>query len=442
MNNNPKGAKNPKKPLIFYYAVMLLVLMMLNWLLFPSLLQRQVTEVGYDEFISMVDKGQVETIAYDKQNQEITFEAKNDKGKDALYKTGIFPDDELVGRLLGANVKFAAEIPTQTSPLLSMLISYVVPIVLIIAVGQWLQKKMMKNMGGNMMSFGKSNAKIYAETETGKTFADVAGQDEAKEALTEIVDFLHNPNKYASIGADGGVLVRVVQEVHDLGEGLLGLILTGDIGKGLAGLGLGVNLGVGFAEAHHVAAHVLHHLFLQPLTDRDNEHNWHNVADEHAQQGRGLGRDLGGKLDIGPQQTADQLVIREDASLVECVLALVVLGLEGDLLVLLVISDGFDLTLVHHGDELVVADFGHLPLQQARKQQPVEHHKHEQHDSIIEDQRFFGIFRPFGVVIHVSFVLSSKSLRFRCIFCITLHRVCISCSEMPCCSVSAKVSQR
>ena len=201
MNNNPKGTKNPKKPLIFYYAVMLLVLMMLNWLLFPSLLQRQVTEVGYDEFISMVDKGQVETIAYDKQNQEITFEAKNDKGKDALYKTGIFPDDELVGRLLGANVKFAAEIPTQTSPLLSMLISYVVPIVLIIAVGQWLQKKMMKNMGGNMMSFGKSNAKIYAETETGKTFADVAGQDEAKEALTEIVDFLHNPNKYASIGA-------------------------------------------------------------------------------------------------------------------------------------------------------------------------------------------------------------------------------------------------
>ena len=201
MNNNPKGAKNPKKPLIFYYAVMLLVLMMLNWLLFPSLLQRQVTEVGYDEFISMVDDGKVQTIAYDKQDQEITFEAKNDKGKDALYKTGIFPDDELVGRLLGANVKFAAEIPTQTSPLLSMLISYVVPIVLIIAVGQWLQKKMMKNMGGNMMSFGKSNAKIYAETETGKTFADVAGQDEAKEALTEIVDFLHNPNKYASIGA-------------------------------------------------------------------------------------------------------------------------------------------------------------------------------------------------------------------------------------------------
>ena len=102
------------------------------------------------------------------------------------------------------------------------------------------------------------------------------------------------------LGADGGVLVRVVQEVYDLGERLLGLILTGDISKGLAGFGLGVNLGVGFAKAHHVAAHVLHHLFLQPLTDRDNEHNWHNVADEHAQQGRGLGWNLGGKLDIRP----------------------------------------------------------------------------------------------------------------------------------------------
>ena len=244
------------------------------------------------------------------------------------------------------------------------------------------------------------------------------------------------------LGADGSVLVRVVQEVHDLGEGLLGFVLTGDIGKGLAGLGLGVNLGVGFAEAHHVAAHVLHHLFLQPLTDSDNEHNRHNVADEHAQQGRGLRGDLGGELDVGIEQTAHQLVIREDAGLVERVLALVVLGLEGDLLILLVISDGLDLTLVHHGDELVVADLGHLPLQQARKQQPVEHHKHEQHDRVIENQRFFGIFRPFWVVIHVRFVLSSKSLRFRCIFCITLHRVCISCSEMPCCSVSAKVSQR
>ncbi len=196
-----KGQKSPKRPLIFYYAVTLIVLMLLNWLLFPSLLSRQVTEVGYDELVSMVDDGKVETVSYDSQDHEIVFEAKDDNGKTAIYKTGIFPDDELVDRLLKGNVKFAAEIPTQASPLVSMLVSYVVPIVLIIAVGQWLQRKMMKNMGGNMMSFGKSGAKIYAESETGKTFADVAGQDEAKEALTEIVDFLHNPNRYAAIGA-------------------------------------------------------------------------------------------------------------------------------------------------------------------------------------------------------------------------------------------------
>ena len=196
-----KGQKSPKRPLIFYYAVTLIVLMLLNWLFFPSLLSRQVTEVGYDELVSMVDDGKVETVSYDSQDHEIVFEAKDDKGKTALYKTGIFPDDALVDRLLKGSVKFAAEIPTQASPLVSMLVSYIVPIVLIIAVGQWLQKKMRKNMGGNMMSFGKSGAKIYAENETGKTFADVAGQDEAKEALTEIVDFLHNPNRYAAIGA-------------------------------------------------------------------------------------------------------------------------------------------------------------------------------------------------------------------------------------------------
>ena len=196
-----KGQKSPKRPLICYYAVTLIVLMLLNWLFFPSLLSRQVTEIGYDELVSMVDDGKVETVSYDSQDHEIVFEAKDDKGKTALYKTGIFPDDALVDRLLKGNVKFAAEIPTQASPLVSMLVSYIVPIVLIIAVGQWLQKKMMKNMGGNMMSFGKSGAKIYAENETGKTFADVAGQDEAKEALTEIVDFLHNPNRYAAIGA-------------------------------------------------------------------------------------------------------------------------------------------------------------------------------------------------------------------------------------------------
>ena len=196
-----KNSKTPKRPLIFYYAVTLLVLMLLNWLLVPMLAQRQVVEVGYNEFVSMLDEGKVQTVAYEPSESQIVFEATNENGKTGIYKTGIFPDSELYNRLDEAGVKFAAEIPMQTSPLLSILISYALPIILIVVVGQWLSKKMMMSMGGNAMSFGKSGAKIYAETETGKTFADVAGQDEAKEALTEIVDFLHNPSKYASIGA-------------------------------------------------------------------------------------------------------------------------------------------------------------------------------------------------------------------------------------------------
>ena len=201
MVDTGKNRKNPKRPLIFYYAVTLLILMLLNWLFFPALMQRRVTEVGYDEFTAMLDEGRVQTVAYDQPESQIVFEATDEEGRTAVYKTGIFPDPDLYERLDEAGVKFAAEIPTQTSPLLTILVSYALPIIIIIAFGQWMSKKMMKSMGGNTMSFGKSGAKIYAETETGKTFADVAGQDEAKEALTEIVDFLHNPGKYAGIGA-------------------------------------------------------------------------------------------------------------------------------------------------------------------------------------------------------------------------------------------------
>ena len=201
MVDTGKNKKNPKRPLIFYYAVTLLILMLLNWLFFPALMQRRVTEVGYDEFTTMLDEGRVQTVAYDQTESQIVFEATDEDGNTAVYKTGIFPDPDLYERLDDADVKFAAEIPTQTSPLLTILVSYALPIIIIIAFGQWMSKKMMKSMGGNAMSFGKSGAKIYAETETGKTFADVAGQDEAKEALTEIVDFLHNPGKYAGIGA-------------------------------------------------------------------------------------------------------------------------------------------------------------------------------------------------------------------------------------------------
>lgn len=194
--------KTPKKPLIFYYLIAMLVLMLLNALLFPALLQTSVTEVGYNEFLSMVDDGKVEEVARD--DTEIVFTAKDENGKESYYKTGIWPDDStLTQRLEKAGVKFTAEIPQQNSPLLNFILTWIFPIVLFVIIGQILYRMMMKRMGGagNAMTFGKANAKIYAEKETGVTFADVAGEDEAKEALTEIVDFLHNPGKYTEIGA-------------------------------------------------------------------------------------------------------------------------------------------------------------------------------------------------------------------------------------------------
>ena len=199
------GKKPNRKPLIYYYTIALIVLMLLNALLFPSLLQTRVTEVPYSDFLQMVDDGVVTEVAIEEAEEQILFMTGSEEDGDAVYyKTGIFPDDALGERLENAGVKFGAAIPTQDSPLLSFILTWVLPIVLFVGVGQLLFAMMSKRMGGfgaNAMSFGKSNAKIYAENETGKTFRDVAGQDEAKEALTEIVDFLHNPGKYAAIGA-------------------------------------------------------------------------------------------------------------------------------------------------------------------------------------------------------------------------------------------------
>lgn len=201
IDNNEK--KPSKKPLIFYYVIVLLVLMLFNAILFPALLQTRVKEVGYSEFLKMVDSGKVTEVAIEEDNNQIIFVAEED-GKTKFYKTGIFPDDGLRERLEAADVDFGAEIPTQNSPLLNFILTWILPLILFVVFGQFLFYMLQKrgnNMAGNAMSFGKSNAKIYAETETGKTFADVAGQDEAKDALTEIVDFLHNPDKYAKIGA-------------------------------------------------------------------------------------------------------------------------------------------------------------------------------------------------------------------------------------------------
>lgn len=194
-------SRKPKKSMLFYYIMGLLVILLLNALLFPSLLQKQVNQVSYSEFISMVEQGRVTEAAVEEQNNLIVFTAKDEDGKEAYYKTGIMRDDKLIERMEGKGVEFSASIPTQNSPLLNFVLSWVLPILLFVGIGQMLSRMTKRMGGGNAMTFGKANAKIYAEKETGKTFDDVAGQDESKEALAEIVDFLHNPQKYAEIGA-------------------------------------------------------------------------------------------------------------------------------------------------------------------------------------------------------------------------------------------------
>ena len=201
--------KPSKKPLIYYYILAMIVLLLLNALLFPSLLQKQVVEVPYNQFLDMVDEGKVKEVALDDADGQLVFVAEGENGREGYYKTGIWPDDgqRLLQQLRESEpaIQFEAEIPTQASHIMTFLVSWVLPIVFFIFIGELLSRQMMKRMGGglpgNAMTFGKSGAKIYAETETGVTFADVAGEEEAKEALTEIVDFLHNPEKYAQIGA-------------------------------------------------------------------------------------------------------------------------------------------------------------------------------------------------------------------------------------------------
>lgn len=189
---------------MYYYAILAIIaVLLLNAFVFPGLLQNEVKEVGYNEFLAMVDKGEVDEVSRDETTQTILFTSV--EGEDTLYyKTGIWPDDSLVNRLDEAGVAFTASIPTQASPLMSFLISWMLPILIFVGLGQFLMKRMQGGMPGGMgnaLSLGKANAKIYVEAQTGKSFGDVAGQDEAKEALLEIVDFLHNPGRYAEIGA-------------------------------------------------------------------------------------------------------------------------------------------------------------------------------------------------------------------------------------------------
>ncbi len=199
---NMKEHKPSKKPLVYYCIMVTVIMLLLNALVFPALMEAQVIEVGYSEFLQMVDDGKVKQVARDEVERLITFLAVDENGRERVYKTGIWPDEGLRERLENADVEFAAAIPTQSSPLLTFLLTWILPILIFAALGQFMMRRLQNGgIGPNAMSFGKANAKIYVEAQTGKTFADVAGEDEAKEALTEIVDFLHNPGKYAKIGA-------------------------------------------------------------------------------------------------------------------------------------------------------------------------------------------------------------------------------------------------
>ena len=210
-NNGGKKDFNNKKPFFYYYFLVLLIVMVLNALVIPMMTNHSV-EVPFNEFTKQLDAGNVEDVYVDNAFEEIQYTTK-DQQWPVVYKTGnMLTQDSLAQRLADAGVQnYSREIIEEASPLVSFLVSWIFPILMFVIIGQIMTRMLAKRMGGNpAMTFGKSNAKIYAEKETGVTFEDVAGEEEAKEALKEIVDFLHNPQKYADIGASlpkGALLV-------------------------------------------------------------------------------------------------------------------------------------------------------------------------------------------------------------------------------------------
>ncbi|MBQ7058999.1 MAG: ATP-dependent zinc metalloprotease FtsH [Firmicutes bacterium] len=203
--------KTPKRPIIYYLIIVIVSMLILNMFIMPKLMQRQFEETTYSDFLSMLERNKIKEVEI--QEQQILFSDTGDPTK--YYKTGLMDDPDLVERLKSAGVVFTATIEEETSPWLTLLIGYVVPILIFFVVGRLLMNSLMKRMGGegiggNMMTFGKSNAKVYVQSTDGIRFTDVAGEDEAKELLSEIVDYLHNPGRYAEIGANipkGALLV-------------------------------------------------------------------------------------------------------------------------------------------------------------------------------------------------------------------------------------------
>ena len=199
MDLNDLKDRKPRRPLIFYYLIVLGVLLLLNFFVVPFMNQRSIQETTYDQFLDAVNAGEVDQVQLD---SNVIYYTVEQNGREQICKTGRIYDMQEVQRLYG-KVSFGQVIPTEISPIVSFLISWIFPIVLIIIIGQFISRKMAKSMGGGpgAMMFGKSNAKVYVKSSTGIKFSDVAGEDEAKELLTEIVDYLHNPHKYQEIGA-------------------------------------------------------------------------------------------------------------------------------------------------------------------------------------------------------------------------------------------------
>lgn len=196
--------KSPKKPLIFYYLIVMVILMLLNASVFPMLFSSRVPEVDYGTFLKAIDNGEVTRVQVQEDEKQIVFSKLDEDGEEVIYVTKVMNDPELVNRLYNSEneIVFSQLVPKENSPLLSFILSWILPIAVFIGLGQLFSRQMQKSLGGkNALSFGKSNAKIYVKAQTGTTFADVAGQDEAKETLNEIVDFLHDPDKYTQIGA-------------------------------------------------------------------------------------------------------------------------------------------------------------------------------------------------------------------------------------------------
>ena len=193
--------KSPKRPLLYYYAVALVLVMLFNFLAMPWMAEHQIKEVDYNTFVTMTEQGEIGKVEIQQQNNRILFTSSDEK---TVYKTAMVPDDGLVQRLLDAGVSTTGEEIEQASLLVSIL-SWVLPIIIFIGLGQILARKLMEKMGGGgdsmMFNMGKSNAKVYVKSAEGIKFDDVAGEDEAKENLTEVVNYLHDPSKYQEIGA-------------------------------------------------------------------------------------------------------------------------------------------------------------------------------------------------------------------------------------------------